>query len=444
VKPTVDIPWGKTTLSLVLPENWRLLGTLTPPGSPVLDSPAAELRERLASPIAAAPLRSRNLAAGRILIVVEDGSRPTPVKQFFGVLVQELLAAGARKENLSLLTALGVHRPMTQQEVEAKVGRENLEGLRWANHDAKNPEILESLGTTSRGTPVSFNRALRQADLILLVGGIEPHALLGFSGGVKMLLPGCAAAETIACNHLQGVSPERFDLVGVDPDESPMRLDMEEAARMLGREIFIVNAVMDHHHRICAFFCGDPVQAQRAGVALSRRIHGIPIPEPADVLLACSAPMDHDLRQSMKCIGNNLFCVRPGGQIAGFLRCEQGVGDVDIPPKMLPHPVLRALLGVIGPSRVMGFVERVKKGAGVEEKFLAHFSLQVCRRNPIHIYSDALPEGIGKKVGLFRQYTDPARMLSAIARRAPRRATAWLVPYGGITYPVLPAAGHPA
>ena len=238
MKTAVDIPWGKGTMTIPLPENWRLMGTLTPPSSPALESPAAELRHRLRDPIAARPLRDRDLSRSRIVIAVEDGSRPTPVREFFGALREELLAAGAQQENLSLLMALGVHRPMTQQEVEDKVGKENLQGLRWFNHDAKNPEVLGSLGATSRGTPVAFNRALLESDLILVVGGIEPHALLGFSGGVKMLLPGCASAETIACNHLQGVSPTRFDLVGVDPEASPMRLDMEEAARMLGKEIF--------------------------------------------------------------------------------------------------------------------------------------------------------------------------------------------------------------
>jgi len=329
---------------------------------------------------------------------------------------------------------------MTQVEVEDKLGKENLEGIAWHNHDAKDPSGLVSLGATSRGTTVSFNRRLADADLVLCIGGIEPHALLGFSGGMKMLLPGCAGSETIAQNHLQGVSPQHFNLIGVHPDKSPMRLDLEEAAGMLGKECFIVNAVMNLHHEICAFFCGHPVESQREGVALSKRIHGLSIPEPADVLLTSSAPMDHDLRQSMKCVGNNLFCVKPQGQIVGFLRCEEGVGDVDIPPKMLPYMVFRTLLRAIGPSRIMGLVERLRKSAGVEEKFLAHFSLQVVRRNPIHFYSETLPADVGKRLGLFLQYDDVQGMIHTVAKRAPRNATVLAVPYGGVTYPVLPDA----
>ena len=435
--PTVvHVPWGETPLAVTLPDRWKLLGTLEPGETRPLDDPRKGLLEALQTPIGAPPLRGRDLSRARIVVAVEDGTRPTPVRLFFGALLEELIAAGARKENLSLLMALGVHRPMTAEEVAHKIGEEHLEGLAWFNHDARDPSGLVSLGPTQRGTPVEFNRRLAEADLILCVGGLEPHVLLGFSGGMKMLLPGCAGAETIAQNHLQGVSPERFDLVGVHPDQSPMRLDLEEAAGMLGKEVFIVNAVMNHEHRVCAFCCGHPVEAQREGVTLSERMHGTAIPEPADVLVVNSAPMNFDLRQSMKCVGNNLFAVKPGGPVVGFLRCEQGIGDVDIPAKTLPHKLLRALLRVLGPSRIMGFVERMKKGAGVEEKFLAHFSLQVCRRNPLHLYSENLPDWVGKRTGLFTQYADVSRMLGAAGRQAPRTATVWFAPYGGITYPV--------
>jgi hypothetical protein len=219
-----------------------------------------------------------------------------------------------------------------------------------------------------------------------------------------------------------------------------MRLDLEEAAGMLKKEIFIVNAVLNHDREICEFFCGHPVLAHRQGVDLSERIHGVSIPAPADVVLVGSSPMDSDFRQSMKCIGNTLFSVKPGGHILGFLRCEQGVGDVDLPPKALPHSILRMLLKLMGPSRIMGFVDRVKKRAGVEEKFLAHFSLQVCRRNPMHAYSENLPEGVGKKTGLFVQYRDVSTMIDRVERRAPRSAKVWFFPYGGLTYPILGSA----
>ena len=436
----VEIPWGETTLEVGIPDHWRLLGVMAPKDVPALPSPGDVVTQKLNNPIGAPALRGRNLASRRIVIVVDDLSRPTPTHLLFKPLVEELGLAGARRENISLLMALGVHRPMTPGEVAAKVGEENLHGLAWYNHDPRDEQALAYLGVTSRGTPVRVNRRLADADLIICLGGIEPHVLVGFSGGLKAILPGCASVETIAKNHLQGVTPERFNLVGTRPERSPMRLDLEEASLMLHKEIFIVNAVLNHTSEICDVFCGHPVEAHRLGVELSEKIHGVPIPTPADVLMVGSSPMDSDLRQSMKCIGNTLFSARPGGHIMGFLRCERGIGDVEIPPKALPHQVLRTLLKLMGRKRIMAFVERIKKRAGVEEKFLAHFSLQVLRRNPLHVFSERLPADVGRRVGLFVQYAETSAMVAAVAKKAPKRATVWVFPFGGLTYPILPSS----
>jgi nickel-dependent lactate racemase len=41
---------------------------------------------------------------------------------------------------------------------------------------------------------------------------IEPHLLLGFAGGSKMILPGLASSRTIAENHMQGGQPRAIQL----------------------------------------------------------------------------------------------------------------------------------------------------------------------------------------------------------------------------------------
>ena len=83
-----------------------------------------------------------------------------------------------------------------------------MRGIPWRNHSCTD-EQLKYLGTTSRGTFVSLNGQLVEADLVITVGGIEPHLLLGFSGGCKMLMPGLASSRTIGDNDMQGVSGEK-------------------------------------------------------------------------------------------------------------------------------------------------------------------------------------------------------------------------------------------
>ncbi len=61
------------------------------------------------------------------------------------------------------------------------------------------------------------------------------------------------------------------------------------------------------------------------------------------------------------------------------VRCENGLGEMPMSKKALPYPVTRGLLKIIGKHRIMGLVQKIKKGEPVEEKFLAHFGLQMLR-----------------------------------------------------------------
>ena len=433
---TVRVPFEGSDVALELPSSWRVLAEVAPRPLAALHDVAAAVREALERPIGCEPLA--DLAGKKIVLAVDDVSRPTPVHRFFPAVLEHLLARGARREDLVVVTALGVHRPMTQAEVERKVGAESLAGLRWVNHDARSPAELVALGTTSRGTEVALNRHLVAADLVVCLGAIEPHLLLGFGGGLKMIVPGLAAERTIAQNHMQGVTPERFNYVG--SVESPMRLDLEEAARMLRARLFAVNTVLNERLEPCRFVCGEPVAAHRAGVETVRGLAGREVHELADVAIVGSSPMNADLRQGMKCIGNVEKSVKEGGLVLGLLECAHGIGDLAVPPRTLPHGVLRGVLRLLGRDRVLWFVDKVKRGAAVEERFLAHFSMQIARKNELFVWSRALPRDTGRRLGIFRQFDDLGAMVAEAARRVPRNATVLVYPYGGATYPIVEGA----
>jgi nickel-dependent lactate racemase len=422
---------------IAVPATWRLLGEIDPVPTPAVGSVGDALRAALEAPIGVAAFGAGALAGKRIVLAVDDISRPTPTHVFFADLVAWLVERGAKREDMLVLFALGIHRDMTEAEVRRKCGP-GLEGIRWANHDARSDAMNAALGTTSRGTWVALDRRLLEADLIVCVGAIEPHLLLGFGGGLKMILPGLAHQRTIAENHMQGVTPETFNYVGVA--ESPMRLDLEEAAGMLKKEIFLVNAVLNEHVEIARFVAGDSVRAHREGLLAVRAMSAQKVAVPADVVVVVSDPMNADLRQGMKCVGNAEPSVKEGGVILGLLACKGGIGDLAVPPRSLPHGLLRSILRLLGRGRVLGFVDRVKKGAGVEERFLAHFSLQLARKMEILVFSENLPAGTGKKLGVFRQFDDLEAAVAAAAKHAPRDATVYVYRHGGATYPVLEAA----
>jgi nickel-dependent lactate racemase len=431
---TVRLPFEKGEISLPLPDGWKIVDTVRPVPHAKLAHLVGSLVNALDHPIGSkVPLHESDLGRSRIVLCVDDISRPTPTAQFFGPLLDYLLSHGARRENMLVLFGLGVHRDMTSEEARVKLGDADLRGIRWRNHSCSDEQQLKYLGTSSRGTHISLNRHLTEADLIIPVGMIEPHLLLGFSGGCKMLMPGLASSRTIGENHMQGVSGERYNYVGAT--ESPMRLDLEEGAQLLGKEIFIVNAVVNESLEICAFFAGDAVKAHRDGVKFSRSLTERPIVGQADVVIVASNPMNTDLRQSMKCVGNVQESVRPGGLIIGLLECRHGIGDVTIPSKSLPNGLLRCILNFMGRKAVLGFVDTFRKDAGIEERFLSHFAAQVARRNKLFVYSRKLPADTGKRLGIFVQFATLEKMMSVARRSAPKNANVLIYPYGGATYP---------
>lgn len=430
----IEFRWGEGVLNLPLPKTWTLLGELGPRSAPSPADVGDACREAMASPVSSPPIRVRRLSGRKIVVVVDDHSRPTPTLHFIRSVLDELAAAGALREDIDILFANGVHRHSSDEEVEDKIGRDIMNDYRWRCHDPHDEEGLVDLGTTSKGTPVKLNRLLLEADFMVLLGAIEPHLLLGFGGGYKLLLPGCAAAETIGINHMQGVDPDHFNYVGRSPGKSPMRLDLEEAAAMLGKDAFLVNVTMNEKAEVSRFFCGDPIAAHRHGVEFVRSLAEVEVPEQADVVLANSYPMDVDFRQGAKILGNTLPALKPGGVLGSCVYCRHGLGEIPIPVKTLPYPILRTLVRLMDKRKLLGLVKHGKRGQPIEEIFIGHFSIQMLRRNHIALYSENLPADFGKKVGSLRNFTRIDDFLNFARRKAPKHATVWAFPLGGVTY----------
>jgi len=430
----ITLPWGNNELSLALPEDWEVLKVCEPAETIGAPDIAAEARRALSNPVASPRLAEMARSAGKILLITDDLARPTPVRLFFPFIIEELELAGIAKEDLTVITALGVHRGMTPDEMAAKVGPTNLAGLEWINHRYDDPQELVSLGKTSRGTPVAFNRHALEADLIVSLGSIEPHVIAGFGGGYKNIFPGIAGAEAIGHNHRLNARPETFNMVGVPPDQNPMRLDLEEAAGMLGKPTFIVNAVLNGALEVTGLVAGHPVAAHREGVRASSAVFGVPVPGRADVVICNSYPMDADFRQAAKSLANTIRAARPGGVMVSFLRTEHGLGDAHLPDITIPvgkkgmRLLSRFLLLLVGRLRLV---------AGAENNFMVYFALQSLSRNNLIFYAPGLPRELGQRLRFLDLHHSVEAVMEAARRAHPGRASVLIFPKGGMTYPII-------
>lgn len=435
----IQLPWGDSSLTVALPGSWQVrLPDRADISRPEGQSEGDIVRAALEAPFDAEPIGSRALSEKRILIVVDDNTRPTPVHRFFHLILDQLAAAGADPTKIHVMPALGIHTAMTEAEMAEKIGSENLARVTWSNHDAFDADAHQRFGTTQKNTPVTLNKKIAESDLVVIVGMIEPHLWAGFGGGLKNLFPGLAAAGAIGQHHgMIAEPPYLFNRVGLMPEENAFRQDLEEIKGFIPADMFLLNVMLDGNQEISAAFAGDPVSAHRQGIKACVDAAGVKLDQRVDAVLVNSYPMEINFKQSMKCVGNSLPALSPGGVVMGFLRAERGLDDIPLPDKAPPLAVLKTILRLVGKSNVMRFLEVVKKGLNVEEKFLTYYSMRLIREYRLFFHVPALSEKEVRHLGFFHNCGTPQAVIDKAAGKLKKDARVAVFPDGGATFPLI-------
>jgi nickel-dependent lactate racemase len=373
--------------------------------------------------------------AGKIVILVDDLSRPTPAHILFPAVMSEIAAAGKNPGQVTVVTALGTHRPMTSGELGVKIGREWAGRLRWENHDCMDKSRLIRLGKTGRGTPVFINSTVAGADAVISIGTIEPHTIAGFGGGYKNLVPGAAGKRTIGHSHTLNLSPENYMMVGRPCEKNPMRLDIEEAAGMLLRPFFMLNAVLDRKLDVLGVFAGHPIEAHRKGAEFCAGICGVRPPRKADVVLTASHPLDIDLRQGLRAVANTIRAVKPGGLLIDVIRAAEGTGILTV--TRLRQPFGKRSVRALSPlfSRLIPLMRF--RNVSEEDKYFMYFGVRAVRDVDIMAYAPTVPPEAAAAMPIVDFFCSTGDMMKAAAHRFPRGAEVLVFPAGGVTFPVF-------
>lgn len=289
------------------------------------DRPAADIvAHSLARPIATQRLRDVARGARRVLIIPDDVTRLTPAHQIIPQVLAELHLAGVADEGISFLMSLGTHRDMMPAEIAQKIGADIAARYPAYNHRWDREEELYFAGTTAHGLDVWPNRMLRQADLVIGIGCIMPHAVAGFSGGGKIIVPGVCGEKTAGAMHWFMAGVPTAQIYG--QAENPVRQAIDEVAESAGLR-FICDVVMNNEGEIVALVSGHPVAAHRAGCRISRAVHGVRLPGQADIVIIDSYRTDIDYWQAIKAMTPADLVVKNGGVVIHVASCPEGVAQ---------------------------------------------------------------------------------------------------------------------
>lgn len=120
---------------------------------------ADEVRRALANPIGAPLLKEVVRPGEKVAIVTSDITRPMPTYVVMPPLLDALYEAGVKKEDITLVFALGSHRHHTPEEMKKLAGERAYAEIKCVDSD---PTDCVHMGVTSHGTPVDVFRTVRR------------------------------------------------------------------------------------------------------------------------------------------------------------------------------------------------------------------------------------------------------------------------------------------
>jgi len=361
----MKLKYGKEEIRLPI-EDKNIIKILNSGKQEILLNPENKLRELLKNPIGCFSLRELifQKKASKILIIVNDITRPTPYEVILPPLLGELHQTGIKKENIIFIIATGIHRSNSQEEIKEMFGEDIFSAYKFINHDCDNPR-QKDLGKLRSGNNLWVDPIISDIDFIITTGVIVPHYFAGFSGGRKSILPGICRRKTIEDNHAQMV---HHNARAGNFKGSPVHEEMQEAAEKVGVD-FNINVVTNEHHEIIEIVAGELYKSWLRGVEVCKKIYLCPIKQKAEVVIASAGgyPKDINVYQAQKALGNACHAVKPGGTIILLAECTEKYGEATfekwIEEANTPDDIIKRLKNkfVLGGHKACAIARAVKE-----------------------------------------------------------------------------------
>jgi nickel-dependent lactate racemase len=314
-----ELKIGKGTTGFSIPQEqllYELIGENITPSKDL----ASAYGYALDHPIDSPPLKEIVNPGETIAIAVSDITRVWQHNELtLPILIDYLNEAGIADKDITIIIAVGAHRQNTAKEMAELCTEAMCKRVRVINHNAWDTDNMVYYGKTSRGTEVSFNRIVAEADRVILTGGVIYHYMVGYGGGRKSIMPGVSSLRTIQQSHMWAMGKSLGD--GSNPRaanmktfENPSHEDMMEVAAFLKAD-FIINVVPNLDGDITGIFTGNWISAWQKATHMVDKIFGVTIKEQADIVIASAGgyPKDINLYQSQKTIDNAVYAMKPGG-----------------------------------------------------------------------------------------------------------------------------------
>ncbi len=209
------------------------------------------------------------------------------------------------KRMTDILPALGTHAPMTPAEIKKMYGNtpESLFRVHnWRNDIVTLGEVPGTFlkevseGKVSYAWPAQVNRLLVEGghDLILSVGQVVPHEVIGMANHNKNIFVGTGGPEGINKSHFLGAAYGMERIMG--RASSPVRDVLNYASREFGAElpiVYVLTVIGRSSQGLLVpkgIYIGDDNECYEKAAALSLEVNFEMVPEPLDKVVVYLDP----------------------------------------------------------------------------------------------------------------------------------------------------------
>lgn len=408
-------------MSIDIPKK-NFLYSIAPKDVMPIENEKEYIRKCLGNPISCSLLNDQVKPGMKVVILVDDLTRPTPQDKILPVILDELNSAGIKDSNISAVVALGTHRYMTKKEIIQHCGKEATDRIEIINHEWKDEDNFVNLGYTKKGTPVIINKRVAEADYIIGIGSIVPHEQAGFSGGAKIVQPGICSWETTGYTHMMAANEK--DYLGIAGKiANNTRLEIEEVGKKAGLN-FIINVVIDRHKNLVEVVAGDPIAAQRKGMGPSAKVYIREIPEQADIVVYSSYPAEIDYWQGAKALSYAQRGIKKDGTVILVGPFPDGIAN--------PHPDMEKYA-----TRPYKEIEKLIKGSRIKDLVCAAALLLhalIIENSRVICVSEGMSVNQKESLGFKHAESIPHALEIALEEHR-KRAKIGVIDYGGDVLP---------
>ncbi len=238
---------------------------------------------------------------GRVLAIPPDFTR---MHSFAGPLVQ-LTDKYYGKQLTDILPALGTHAPMSAREIDEMfrgVPAEKFRVHNWREDIVTLGEVPGhyladiSGGRVSYAWPAQVNRLLAGGgyELILSVGQVVPHEVIGMANHNKNIFVGTGGPEGINKSHFLGAVYGMEKIMG--RSDTPVRKVLNYASREFAADLpivyvqTVVSPDTDRNLKIRGLYIGDDEECFEKASELSLKVNFVMLDKPLDKVVVYLDP----------------------------------------------------------------------------------------------------------------------------------------------------------